>query len=180
VLPKPTGVCGASQRAEEAIVTEKKKSLWTKTEIEEHLRPFTQRLNPNSYFLRAPLSRLAGMKRAHVAIARLPAGKDSFAYHAHMIEEEWLYVLSGRAIALIDGQDVEVGPGDFMGFPTPSVPHLLKNPFEQELVYLMGGEDQPLDVLDYPTLGKRYLLVSTPNGTEFYELADPSKPFGPA
>src|SRR6266542_3510732 len=84
--------------AEERTVTEKKKSLWTNTEIEEHLRPFTQRLNPNSYFLSAPLSRLAGMKRAHVAIARLPAGKDSFAYHAHMIEEEWLYVLSGRAI----------------------------------------------------------------------------------
>jgi uncharacterized cupin superfamily protein len=119
------------------------------------------------------------MRRAHVAIARLPPGKDSFAYHAHMIEEEWLYVISGRAIALIDGQEVEVGPGDFMGFPTPSVPHLLKNPFEHELVYLMGGEHQPLDVLEYPTLGKRYLLVSTPNGTEFYELADPSRPFGP-
>ena len=44
----------------------------------------------------------------------------------------------------------------------------------------MGGEHAPLDVLEYPTLGKRYLLVSTPNGTEFYELADPSKPFGPA
>ena len=48
------------------------------------------------------------------------------------------------------------------------------------LVYLMGGEHEPLDVLEYPTLGKRYLLISTPNGTEFYELNDPSKPFGPA
>ena len=122
---------------------EKKKNLWTTKEIEEHLRPFTQRLNPNSCFLRAPLSRLAGMKRAHVAIARLPPGKDSFAYHAHMIEEEWLYTLSGRAIALIDGGEVEVGPGDFMGFPTPSVPHLLKNPFETEVVYLMVEKTSP-------------------------------------
>ena len=78
------------------------------------------------------MSRLAGMKRAHVAIARVPPGKDSFAYHAHLVEEEWVYILSGRAIALIDGQEVEVGPGDFMGFPTPSVPHLLKNPRASE------------------------------------------------
>jgi uncharacterized cupin superfamily protein len=66
-----------------------------------------------------------------------------------------------------------------MGFGTPSVPHLLKNPFDEELVYLMGGEDQPLDVLDYPTLGKRYLLIRSAGGTEFHELGAPIKPFGP-
>ena len=70
--------------------------------------------------------------------------------------------------------------GDFLGFPTPSVAHLLKNPFDTEIVYLMGGEDLPLDVLEYPSLGKRYLLLPTDGGTEFYELKDPIKPFGPA
>ena len=120
------------------------------------------------------------MSRAHVTLARLPAGKGSFAYHAHMLEEEWVYILSGRGVAEIDGQSHEVGPGDFMGFATPSVPHLLKNPFAEELVYLMGGEDKPLDVLDYPSLGKRYLLIGSAGGTEFYELGAPIKPFGAA
>ena len=157
-----------------------RKLFWRADEIAARGKRFTQRLNPNSEFIGAGLSRMAGMSRAHVTLARLPAGKDSFAYHAHMMEEEWVYILSGRGIAEIDGASHAVGPGDFMGFPTPSVPHLLKNPFEEELVYLMGGEDKPLDVLDYPTLGKRYLLVGSAGGTEFYELGAPIKPFGPA
>ena len=157
-----------------------RKVLWRSEEIATHGKRFTQRLNPNSEFIGAGLSRLAGMSRAHVSLARLPAGKDSFAYHAHMLEEEWIYILSGRGIAQIDGASHEVGPGDFMGFATPSVAHLLKNPFVEELVYLMGGEDKPLDVLDYPTLGKRYLLIGSASGTEFYELGTPVKPFGPA
>jgi hypothetical protein len=44
----------------------------------------------------------------------------------------------------------------------------------------MGGEDQPVDVIDYPHLGKRYLLMGTPQGSEFYELGSPIKPFGPS
>jgi uncharacterized cupin superfamily protein len=156
------------------------KVLWKADVIAAHGKRFKQRLNPNSEFIGATLSRMAGMGRAHVTLARLPAGKDSFAYHAHMLEEEWVYIISGRGIAEIDGESHEVGPGDFMGFATPSVPHLLKNPHEEELVYLMGGEDRPLDVLDYPTLGKRYLLMRSPGGTEFYELGAPTKPFGAA
>lgn len=156
-----------------------RKLLWKADEIAGRGKRLTQRLNPNSEFIGAGLSRMAGMSRAHVTLARLPAGKDSFAYHAHMTEEEWIYILSGRGVAEIDTESHEVGPGDFMGFPTPSVPHLLKNPFDEELVYLMGGEDKPLDVLDYPTLGKRYLLVGSASGTEFYGLGAPIKPFGP-
>ena len=155
------------------------RTLWKADEIRSRERAFTQRLNPNSTFVGARLSRLAGMQRAHVSLARIPPGRDSFAYHAHMLEEEWIYILSGRGIAEIDGVEHEVGPGDFMGFPTPSVAHLLKNRGSEELVYLMGGEDQPVDVLDYPHLGKRYVLIGTPQGTEFYALGAPEKPFGP-
>ncbi len=161
-------------------MSEQRKVLWRGDEIRAREGTYTQRLNPNSLFSGAGLSRLAGMKRAHISIARLAPGKDSFAYHAHRLEEEWIYVLAGRGIAEIDGEQYEVGPGDFMGFATPSVAHLLKNPFDVELVYLMGGEDLPLDVIDYPKLGKRYLLMPGERGTEFYELTDPIRPFGKA
>jgi uncharacterized cupin superfamily protein len=50
-----------------------------------------------------------------------------------MLEEEWLYILSGRGVAQIDGKEYEVWPGDFMGFATPSVAHLLKNPYRKSL-----------------------------------------------
>jgi uncharacterized cupin superfamily protein len=67
-----------------------------------------------------------------------------------------------------------------MGFPTPSPAHLLRNTFEEECVYLMGGENKPIDVVSYPELNKRYLLMATEKGTEFYELGEPIKPFGKA
>jgi uncharacterized cupin superfamily protein len=155
---------------------ESKKPLWRASEQQAAFRPFTQKLNPNSLFRAAGLSRLAGMSRSHVSLVKLPPGKDSFAYHAHMLEEEWIYILSGRAIAEIDGASTEVGPGDFMGFPTPSVPHLLRNTFDDECVYLMGGEDKPIDVVSYPAHDKRYLIMQTDKGAEFYELGEPIKP----
>lgn len=157
---------------------ESKKPLWRASEQQAAFRPFSQKLNPNSLFRAAGLSRLAGMNRAHVRLVKLPPGKDSFAYHAHMLEEEWIYIISGRAMADIDGKTTEVGPGDFMGFATPSVPHLLRNTYAEECVYLMGGEDKPIDVVSYPEIDKRYLLMQTEKGTEFYELGEPTKPMG--
>jgi hypothetical protein len=32
-----------------------------------------------------------------------------------------------------------VGPGDFLGFPTPSVAHHLRNPFTEDFVYPPAG-----------------------------------------
>jgi uncharacterized cupin superfamily protein len=161
-------------------MAERKKALWRADEIGGRESTYTQRLNADSLFRGASLSRLAGMSRAHVSIARVPPGKESFAYHAHRLEEEWIYVLAGRGIAEIDGGRHEVGPGDFMGFAAPQVPHLMSNPFDVELVYLMGGEDVALDVIDYPKLGKRFLLAPGERGTDFYELGEPIRPFGKA
>ena len=160
------------------MAEQSRKLLWKADDLAAQERAVTQRLNPNSHLLRTGLSRLAGLKRAHVSLGRIPPGKDSFAYHAHMQEEEWVYILSGRGVAEIDGESYEVGPGDFMGFPTPGIAHLLRNPYDSELVYLMGGEAVPLDVLDYPTLGKRFLLVYAGGPPDFYELGAPAKPFG--
>lgn len=157
-----------------------KKPLWRAAEITPTARPFTQALNANSLFRAAPLSRLAGMSRSHVSLVRLPPGKDSFAYHAHMLEEEWIYVISGQAEAEIDGEKHVVRAGDFMGFATPAVAHIMRNVFDEECVYLMGGEDRPIDVVAYPELGKRYLHMQTEGGAEYYELGQPTKPFGKA
>jgi hypothetical protein len=46
------------------------------------------------------------------------------------------------------------------------------------LVYLMGGEAVPLDVLDYPRLGKRFPLVYSAGPPDFQEFGEPTKPFG--
>ena len=146
------------------------------SEIAQREQPFSHPWNPKSQLIGVQLSRTLGLKRAAVNIARMPPGKESFVYHSHHHEEEWLYILSGRGIAEIDREEIEVGPGDFMAFPAPSVPHHLKNPFDQDLVYLMGGENREFDIAEFPGLGKR--MIKSGGNFEVYDVSN-AKPFGP-
>jgi uncharacterized cupin superfamily protein len=132
--------------------------------------------NPRSEMVGVQLGRLAGLERTGVSLARIAPGRESFVYHSHALEEEWLYILSGRGTAEIDGADYSVGPGDFMGFRTPSVAHHLRNTGEEELVYLMGGERREAEVATFPTLGRKMVRVG--DAVEIYDLAD-AKAFGP-
>jgi uncharacterized cupin superfamily protein len=111
-------------------------------------------LNPASEIHMARLGDRVGMQRAHLSIARVPPGKESFLPHAHGTQEEYLFVLEGRGTALIGDAEVEVGPGDYMGFPTDGTVHHLRNTGETDLVYLMGGERTPLEVARFPSIGK--------------------------
>jgi uncharacterized cupin superfamily protein len=122
------------------------------------------------------LSRALGLKRTAVSIARMPPGKESFVYHSHHHEEEWLYILSGRGIAEINGEELEVGPGDFIAFPTPSVPHHLKNPFDQEIVYLMGVKTGSLTSQIFLVWANGWSRAE--RKFEVYDLSN-AKPFGP-
>jgi uncharacterized cupin superfamily protein len=119
-------------------------------------------LNPNSEIHGFQLSRLTGLARTAVNWIRIPPGRESYVYHAHDAEEEWIYVLSGRGVAEIDGAEHEVAAGDFMGFPAPSVAHHLRNPFGEDLVYLCGGEIRDVEVCDYPRNG--LVLIRRPEG----------------
>ena len=157
-------------------------TVFRAAEMREKRRAFRQRLNenPNAVFTIFGLGGRAGLKSTGVSIAWLEPGKETFAYHAHHYEEEWIYILDGRAVCVIDEVEHELTPGTFVGFPVPSVPHLLRNPFAETCTYAMGGERRELDILDYPRLGKTYLLRATPTGPDFYELPPPIRPFGPA
>ena len=146
------------------------------TDISTRSQTFSHPWNPRSELSGYQMGKATGLRRIGVNIARMPPGKESFVYHSHWSEEEWIYILSGRGVARIDGTDYEVGAGDFMAFPTPGVAHHLRNPFEEELVYLMGGENRDIDVADFPDLGKR--MFRHPKGVEIYDL-DAGKTLGP-
>ncbi len=104
------------------------------------------------------LSMLAGLTRTVLTLARVPPGKESFVYHSHERDEEFVFILAGRGRAEIGEEVVEVGPGDFMGFTAPGVAHHLANPYDEDLVYLMGGERSGLDVGYFPRLGRRIVF----------------------
>jgi uncharacterized cupin superfamily protein len=153
-----------------------KRFILTSSEIREREQSFSHPWNPKSQLIGVQLGRVLGLKRTGVSIARIPPGKESFVYHSHQSEEEWLYILSGCGIAEINGEEIDVAADAFMAFPTPSVPHHLKNPFDQELVYLMGGENREMEIADFPRLGKR--MIRNGDNIDIYQVAD-AKPFGP-
>lgn len=111
--------------------------------------------NPNGVRRSRSLGDATGMKRIGVHLVRLQPGRESTEYHTHSHDEEWIYVLGGRGMSEIDGRTVEVAAGDFMGFPAGSPPHTMTNPFDADLVYLVGGTREPYDVVDYPRKGIR-------------------------
>jgi uncharacterized cupin superfamily protein len=145
-------------------------------EASEQASRFSHPWNPNSELYGTRLSSLVGLSRVGVSRVRVPSGKESFVYHSHHREEEWIYVLSGRGVAEIDGDELEVSAGDFMGFPAPQVAHHLRNPYDEDLVYLVGGEVLDVDIADFPRLGKR--MVRRGQEVEIYDVSD-ARDFGP-
>ena len=145
-------------------------------DVTAHAQEFAHPWNPQSQMIGTQLARAVGLKRTGVNYMRVPPGKESFAYHSHRYEEEWMYILSGSATALIDGQEFAITAGDFIGFPTPSVAHLLRNTGSEDLVYLAGGENREFEVAEFPTLGKR--MVRMGQEVTIYDDGD-AKAFGP-
>jgi uncharacterized cupin superfamily protein len=161
----------------QAIMTDRPNLyLLRAADIASRSQTFSHPWNSKSEVTGYQLGRSTGLRRTGVNLARLAPGRESFVYHSHWTEEEWIYILAGRGIARIDGADYEVNPGDFMAFPTPGVAHHLQNPFETELVYLMGGEHKDVEIADFPDLGKR--MFRHPKGVEIYNL-EHGKPFAP-
>lgn len=144
-------------------------------DIAARARAYTHPWNPNSAVSTTFLGRALGLTRTGVNLARIAPGKESFLPHAHHREEEWIYILSGRGVAEIDGVDHDVGPGDFMAFPAPSVVHHLRNASsDDDLVYLMGGENLDFEVEDFPTVGKR--MLKRGEKMDIYDLPGPKRP----
>jgi uncharacterized cupin superfamily protein len=111
--------------------------------------------NPNGLRHTKSLGDACGLKEIGVHLVRLERGRESTEYHAHHHDEEWIYILAGRGMAEIGGRKIEVKAGDFMGFVAASEPHTMSNPFEEDLVYLVGGTRHAYDVVDYPRKGIR-------------------------
>ena len=79
--------------------------------------------NSNAIRFTKNLGSITGLKRLGIHQVRLAPGRDSTTHHYHEADEEFLYIISGNGIAKIGTEEFEVCAGDFMGFPSPSLPH---------------------------------------------------------
>ena len=114
-------------------------------------RDFQHEVDPRSRRVLRSLSRATGLRRQAVRWSRVRAGDLSTAYHTHDRTDEWLYILEGSARARLADERFEVGPGDFLGHPAGGPAHVMEP--ETDLVYLMGGQVDPDDVVIYPEAG---------------------------
>jgi uncharacterized cupin superfamily protein len=85
--------------------------------------------NPNSDIYVVPLSMSAGLKRAVLSLARVPPGKESFIYHFHEHDEEFIYILFGPRPRRDRQQDLRGRPRRFHGLHRPRS----RSPHEQSL-----------------------------------------------
>ncbi|MEM7501845.1 MAG: cupin domain-containing protein [Pseudomonadota bacterium] len=138
--------------------------------------PISHPLAENTNLHLLPLSDRVGLTRLGLSLGRMTPGQKSFLPHAHAGQEEFIFIVAGIGVVMIDNEEVQIEAGDFVGFPTDGSTHQLRNDSTSELVYLMGGERTPTDVVSFPTIGKKGFWA---NGTMSYVDDDVIQEFAP-
>jgi uncharacterized cupin superfamily protein len=93
---------------------------------------------------------LGGGERLNCSLWELAPGKKSFPFHSHLVTEEALFVVSGRAKVRTPEGLTELGPGDFVTFPAGGPAHQLVNDGAEPLVYVGLSAVSAADVCLYP------------------------------
>lgn len=88
-----------------------------------------------------------GLTHMGVHMRTVEPGMAGTNRHFHTVEEEWVYVLSGRGTVRIGPHRIAVRVGSFVGFPPGPRPHHFLAEGDESLVLLEGGERRPVEDL---------------------------------
>lgn len=121
-----------------------------------------------------------GTGRLGVNQTRVPPGRVAVPFHAHQREDEVFFVLSGRGVLRYGETLREIRAGDCISCPARSgVAHQIANPFDEDLVYLSIGLNDPDEVCTYPDSGKVLVrslrLIGRFERTEYMD-GEPARP----
>lgn len=96
-----------------------------------------------------------GMGCLGVNLTRLPPGRALCPFHYHQREDEVFYVQSGRGVLRYGDELFDIGPGDCISCAAGNgMAHQIANPYDEDLVYLAIGPNDPDEVCVYPDSGK--------------------------
>ena len=88
-------------------------------------------------------------------------GKRAFPKHAHLANDEALYVVSGQGMLTVGDEEAQLVTGDFAMLPRgANFAHVLVNNGDEDLVYLCMSTTIMPDVVNYPDSGKLGVLGS--------------------
>jgi uncharacterized cupin superfamily protein len=95
-----------------------------------------------------PLCDVGGTAAVGVGVMELAPGCDTRPAHYHSLEEEHLYVLSGRATLHLGDTTFPLEPGDYVCFPAgQALLHCIDNTGDEPFKYLMIGQRIAADVV---------------------------------
>jgi len=98
-----------------------------------------------------PLGEVFGLTNFGVNLTRLAPGGISALRHAHTKQDEFVYILSGRPVLVMDAGETPLTPGMCAGFKAGTGDgHHLVNRSPEEVVYLEIGDRSPSDMGSYP------------------------------
>ena len=110
------------------------------------------------------LGKAAGSSALGATPTEVAPAAISFPRHAHNVNEEAIYVLSGAGEARIGDARIVVRPGDWIALPTgPAYAHQMVNVSSSEpLVYLCISTMLGAEIVEYPDSGKIGAGVADP------------------
>jgi uncharacterized cupin superfamily protein len=86
---------------------------------------------------------------------RVPPGRVAVPFHSHQREDEVFFVLSGRGVLRYGDELRDIRQGDCISCPARTgVAHQIANPYDEDLVYLSIGLNDPDEVCVYPDSDK--------------------------
>lgn len=92
-----------------------------------------------------------GLRNFGVNLTRLAPGGVSALKHTHSAQDEFVYIVQGRATLVTDRGEAELVPGMCAGFRAGSGDaHQLVNRGAEEVLYLEVGDRSPGDAVFYP------------------------------
>jgi uncharacterized cupin superfamily protein len=92
-----------------------------------------------------------GLANFGINLTRLAPGGASALRHTHSAQDEFVYVLQGKATLVIDEAEVELVPGMCAGFRAgDGNAHQLVNRGADDVLYLEIGDRTPGDSVVYP------------------------------
>ena len=101
--------------------------------------------------VKRPLGDLFGLTHFGVNLTRLLPGGVSALRHAHIVQDEFVYIIEGRPTLVTNAGRTPLEPGMCAGFKggTGDAHHLV-NETESDVVYLEIGDRLPGDGATYP------------------------------
>lgn len=117
-------------------------------------------------FARKRLGAASGAAQLGCSLMEVKPGAASWPRHAHLANEEGIFVLAGRGILQIGEEEVAIAAGNYIALLAgPAHAHALRNPSEDEVLrYLCVSTMREPDVIIYPDSDKIGVFGGSPPG----------------